>query len=129
MTELYLWALARHPSEAELKVTLDFFRRNETLPVLGARTVGLAGSPAGRGPLLATNAAIELVVEASRGTIELPSVRPLEAISGYRAIFDLRPDDSLAPINLSLHLALDGVALSETWFYQYSPPPFAERQI
>lgn len=83
----------------------------------------------GKLPLLATNAAIELVVEASRGTIELPSVRPLEAISGYRAIFDLRPDDSLAPINLSLHLALDDVALSETWFYQYSPPPFAERQI
>jgi glucans biosynthesis protein len=43
-------------------------------------------------------------------------------------MFDLIPsDDSPEPINLRLYLALDGQALTETWLYQYEPPPMAER--
>lgn len=83
----------------------------------------------GKLPLLAKDAQVELSVNASRGAIEIPSARPLASIDGYRVIFDLRPDDSLDPINLSVSLALDGMPLTETWFYQYSPPPFAERHF
>ena len=81
----------------------------------------------GKLPLLAAASKLEFKLEASRGTIELPSVRPLDAINGYRAIFDLRPDAALEPIDLRGHLVFDGAPLSETWVYQYSPPPLAER--
>ena len=43
-------------------------------------------------------------------------------------MFDLVPDDSEEPIDLRLYLALDGQALTETWMYQYGPPPVAQRQ-
>ncbi|MBV8062226.1 MAG: glucan biosynthesis protein, partial [Nevskia sp.] len=48
---------------------------------------------------------------------------------GRRAMFDLVPtDDSVEPINLRLYLrGGDGRALSETWVYQWTPPPPGER--
>ncbi len=71
---------------------------------------------------------IEPVITTSRGLIEIPSVRPLDAVQGYRAIFDLRPDDdSPEPINLRLFLRFDGKPLSETWQYQWTPPTLPER--
>lgn len=81
----------------------------------------------GKLPLLANDAKVELVITTNRGGIEIPSARPLTEINGYRAIFDLRPDDLTDPINLSAYLTLEGVALTETWFYQYSPPPLDQR--
>jgi periplasmic glucans biosynthesis protein len=76
------------------------------------------------------HAAVEPVIEASRGTIELTSARTLAEISGRRAIFDLKPsDDSTEPINLRLYLRLGDRTLSETWFYQWVPPPVAERKF
>ena len=83
----------------------------------------------GRLPLLARDAKVELVVTCSRGGIEIPSARPLDAINGYRALFDLKPDDSIDPINLTAQLTLDGIPLTEAWFYQYSPPPLTERTL
>ncbi len=82
----------------------------------------------GRLPLLARNVPLELKVETSRGRIEIPSVRPLDAIGGYRALFDLVPDDAEGPINLRVQLQLGGESLTETWLYQYTPPPLAERR-
>lgn len=79
-------------------------------------------------PLLAADAKVDLNVETSRGKIEIPSARPLFSIEGYRAIFDLVPDESADPINLRMFLSIDGEPLTETWFYQYSPPPLAERK-
>jgi hypothetical protein len=32
---------------------------------------------------------------------------------------------AVEPINLRLFLQLDGQALTETWIYQYTPPPLA----
>jgi glucans biosynthesis protein len=32
-------------------------------------------------------------------------------------------------VNLRLFLSLDGQALTETWLYQYTPPPAAQRKI
>ena len=83
----------------------------------------------GKLPLLADAARVDLKLEVSRGTTETTSCRPLDAIGGYRAIFDLVPDESSEPINIKLYLQFDGVPLSETWVYQYSPPPLEERRF
>jgi glucans biosynthesis protein len=69
------------------------------------------------------------VINASRGRIEVPSARRL-ASDEWRVIFDLAlSDDSTEPVNLRLFLSLDGQALTETWLYQYSPPPPAQRKL
>ncbi len=74
------------------------------------------------------DAAVEPVITASRGAIEIPSARPQHAIGGYRVMFDIRPDDAPDPVDLRLFLRLDGAALSETWLYQWTPPPLAEQR-
>jgi len=72
--------------------------------------------------LLGKNAKVEPVITASRGQIEIPAARPLEAVQGYRAMFDLKPTDhSSAPINLRLYLRANGQPLTETWLYQWTP--------
>jgi len=78
--------------------------------------------------LLTSKAQVKAMITVSRGTTELVSARPLDAIQGWRAMFDLRPDgESTAPINLRLYLQLDGQPLTETWLYQWTPPPMAQR--
>lgn len=67
------------------------------------------------------------VIDSSRGAVEFPTARPLEPVSGYRAVFDLRPDTGREPINLRLHLEADGRRLTETWLYQWSPPAASSR--
>jgi glucans biosynthesis protein len=80
--------------------------------------------------LLGEDAHIEPVISASRGTIEIASARPLHAINGWRAMFDLKlSDDSPEPVNLRLFLALNGQPLTETWLYQYTPPLPDQRHI
>ena len=70
------------------------------------------------------------VISASRGRVEITSVRPLRSINGYRAMFDLAlTDDSVEPINLRMYISADGQALSETWLYQYTPPPPAIAEV
>ncbi len=81
-------------------------------------------------PLLDPRTPVEAVVSATRGRIEVVSARPLAAINGWRAMFDLVPEtDSLGPVGLRLYLRADGQALSETWLYEYEPPPAAERRL
>jgi glucans biosynthesis protein len=83
-------------------------------------------------PLIGEKAQVTPVVSVSgsRGRIEIPSARPLKSINGWRAMFDLVPtDDSPEPINLRLYLALDGQPLTETWLYQYTPPPPDQRKV
>ncbi len=73
--------------------------------------------------MLPDDAAVEPVITVSRGMVELPSARPLHAIRGRRAIFDLRPtEDTREPIDMRLFLRLDGRPLTETWVYQWAPP-------
>ncbi len=80
--------------------------------------------------LLGEEARIEPLITASRGTIEITSARPQHEIKGWRAMFDLKlTDDSLEPINLRLFLALNGQPLTETWIYQYTPPPLDQRRF
>jgi glucans biosynthesis protein len=82
--------------------------------------VDFAGGDLG---MLGGDAKVEPVISTSRGQIELVSARPLESIHGYRAMFDLKPDDeSLAPVDLRMFLRVDGQPLTETWIYQWTPP-------
>lgn len=72
---------------------------------------------------LGRDAKVEPIITASRGQIEIASARPLKSVKGYRAMFDLKPnDDDAEPINLRLFLRSGGRALTETWLYQWTPP-------
>lgn len=88
--------------------------------------VDFAGGTLG---MLDRDAGVEAVVTASRGHLELVSARPLDAINGFRAMFDLVPDESTDPIELRLYLKLDEQALTETWLYQYLPPDPEDRNV
>ena len=81
-------------------------------------------------PLLGDDAHVQPVITASRGQVEITSARPLQSIKGWRAMFDLKlTDDSLEPINLRLYLAVNGQPMTETWIYQYTPPPVDQRKF
>lgn len=76
---------------------------------------------------LGRDAKLKPVITASRGEVEITSVRPLDSLKGYRAMFDLKPSGSpgqgTSPIDLRLYLSDEqGNALSETWLYQWTPP-------
>jgi glucans biosynthesis protein len=71
---------------------------------------------------LARDAKVEPVITLSRGTTEIVSARPLDAIKGWRAMFDVVPPDaSQEPIDIRLFLRLGEKALTETWLYQWTP--------
>lgn len=72
--------------------------------------------------LLGKDTKLTPVITASRGELELTSVRPLHSINGYRAMFDIKPDASPEPIDLRMYLAANGHPVTETWMYQWTPP-------
>jgi len=79
---------------------------------------------------LAKTEEVAPVISASRGVIEITSARPQAEIAGFRAMFDIKPtDESSEPIDLRLYLRLHGDALTETWIYQWTPPPPSERKF
>ena len=79
---------------------------------------------------LAENAHVVPVISSSRGRIEIPSARRIVTRAGeWRVMFDLAlTSDIVEPVNLRLYLSADGQALTETWLYQYTPPPPAQRK-
>jgi len=79
---------------------------------------------------LGENAHVVPVISSSRGRIELPSARRIVTRPGeWRVMFDLAlTSDIVEPVNLRLYLSADGQALTETWLYQYTPPPAAQRK-
>lgn len=78
---------------------------------------------------LAKSTEVVPVVTVSRGTIEVPSARPLQSIGGFRAMFDVKPpDESTQPIDIRLFLRHRGQPLTETWLYQWTPPSAAEQK-
>ncbi|GED22072.1 glucan biosynthesis protein [Halomonas halmophila] len=83
------------------------------------------------GPLpLDEGVEVEPVIDASAGRVEIASARPLDAIEGYRARFDVvPPDEGTEPINLRLYLKRGDQPLTETWVYQWTPPPVEERKL
>jgi len=68
-------------------------------------------------------------ITASSGEVLITSARRLNEIGGYRAMFDLKPTDSTTPIELRVYLSYRGQPMTETWLYQYQPPPLAERRF
>lgn len=84
----------------------------------------------GKLPMLGKDAEVKPVVTASAGKVELTSARPLKDIDGYRARLDLvPPDSSQEPIDLQVYLQMNGQPLTETWMYQWTPPPPTQRQL
>ncbi|TVM33176.1 glucan biosynthesis protein D [Oceanidesulfovibrio marinus] len=74
------------------------------------------------------DAEVKPIITTSAGRVEITSARPQHAIQGYRAMFDLvPPEGSQDPINIRLYLESNGKPLTETWLYQWTPPP-AEKQ-
>jgi glucans biosynthesis protein len=79
--------------------------------------------------LVDSNTKVEPVISVSRGRVEITSARPLAAVQGWRAMFDLVPDATTEPITVRLFLRADGQPLSETWIYEWAPPPLNERPL
>ena len=89
--------------------------------------VDFAGGPL---PMLGEKVEVDSVISVSRGEVELATTRPLAATGTFRTTFDLKSiGDSDAPVDLRLYLRLDGKPLSETWLYQWTPPPLQERRL
>ena len=79
---------------------------------------------------LGVDAVVTPVITASSGArIEITSARPLNAVRGYRALFDVVPNASTDPVELRLYLSCEGRALTETWLYQWLPPGVEERVL
>ena len=72
---------------------------------------------------------VEAVVTTSRGSVELVTAHFVPEFKGYRALFDIKPDERVDPIDLRLFLRIRGHALTETWIYQWTPPSLKERKI
>ncbi|HKW83296.1 MAG TPA: glucan biosynthesis protein D, partial [Burkholderiaceae bacterium] len=79
--------------------------------------------------LLDPRTKVEPVISVSSGRVEITSARPLASVHGCRAMFDLVPDATTTPITMRLYLSANGQPLSETWLYEWVPPPLAERQL
>jgi periplasmic glucans biosynthesis protein len=89
-------------------------------------TVDFAG---GDLPGLSRDADVDPVITASRGQIEHATVHAVPEFGGYRALFDVKlADDSPEPVDLRLYLRIRGRPLTETWIYQWVPPPPKERK-
>jgi len=78
---------------------------------------------------LAKDANVEAVISTSRGTTEHITAHYVEEFRGYRALFDIRPqEDSNDVIDVRLYLRIDGRPLTETWIYQWMPPSVKDRK-
>jgi len=72
---------------------------------------------------------IEPVIEVSSGTLKQVEILYVEPINGYRILFDWYPNsDDTAPVDMRMFLRTKDETLSETWLYQYFPPPPDKRQ-
>jgi glucans biosynthesis protein len=80
---------------------------------------------------LSKDANVEAMITTTHGsTTEHLTAHYVEEIKGYRVLFDLRPaDDSNDAIDLRMYLRIDGRPLTETWNYQWTPPPVKDRKV
>ncbi|MBR7889382.1 glucan biosynthesis protein D [Marinomonas sp. A79] len=82
--------------------------------------------------MLGQDAKVNAVITTSDGRTEIESARPLHSIDGYRAMFDLVPpseEGTPKPINMRVYLEANGQPLTETWQYQWTPPPVEDREL
>ncbi|MFO1468231.1 MAG: glucan biosynthesis protein D [Steroidobacteraceae bacterium] len=89
-------------------------------------TVDFAG---GDLPALLKDSEVEAVISTSRGTLEHVTAHQVPEFGGWRALFEVRlTDESLDPVDLRCFLRIRGRPLTETWIYQWNPPPLKERK-
>ena len=69
---------------------------------------------------------VEVVVNASRGTIGNAYALQVVGTERWRAFFDLYAGDGPEPVDLRCFLRLGGRTLTETWLYQYLPFDYGE---
>lgn len=68
-------------------------------------------------------------ITASSGTVKAIQAIYVKEFNGYRILFDWYPTSTASdPVNLRLYLKTGDRTLSETWLYQYFPPPAAQRR-
>lgn len=69
------------------------------------------------------------IITLSSGQYKQVEILYVEPNDCYRVLFDWYPDnESVTPINMRLFIKCKDQTLSETWLYQYTPPPAAERK-
>ncbi|SQC93178.1 Glucans biosynthesis protein D precursor [Cedecea neteri] len=72
---------------------------------------------------------IEPVITLSNGEAKQVEILYVEPFDGYRILFDWYPtNDSTDPVEMRMFLRCQGKAISETWLYQYFPPPPDKRK-
>ncbi|MDU6412098.1 MAG: glucan biosynthesis protein [Yersiniaceae bacterium] len=72
---------------------------------------------------------IEPVINVSAGRVNNIEILYVEPINGYRILFDWFPDsDKADPVEMRMFLRSHETTLSETWLYQYFPPPADKRK-
>ncbi|CAK9885435.1 MAG: Glucans biosynthesis protein D [Candidatus Erwinia impunctatus] len=77
----------------------------------------------------AADKGIEPVITVSAGSIRQVEILFVEPINGYRILFDWYPDnDTTTAIDMRMYLKSGNETLSETWLYQYAPPPVEKRK-
>lgn len=118
----------------DLEYRMFFAKRLPSHPPSG-RTVATRTSPMPNGPgrrfildfasgplnELKAGEAVDLVVTASRGQIQTRTVQKNMATGGWRAFFDLIPEEGRVS-DLRAFLKLGDDVLTETWSYQWPPP-------
>jgi glucans biosynthesis protein len=77
---------------------------------------------------LSRDAAVEAVINTSHGQTEHVTAHYVEEFHGYRALFDVKPDDSVEPIDMRMYLRINGRPLTETWIYLWTPPSLKDRK-
>jgi glucans biosynthesis protein len=65
---------------------------------------------------------IEVIVTAERGRVIKPFSHRILGTKRWRALFELELADR-NPVDLRAYLRMDGKPLTETWLWQYNPPP------
>lgn len=72
---------------------------------------------------------IEPVITLSSGKVSNIEILYVKPMDGYRILFDWTPtSDAVDPVELRMYLRTGQEALSETWLYQYFPPPPDKRK-
>ena len=89
-------------------------------------TAPVVTSPA----LVADGSASTVVVTAFAAAVPEPTVPALDEVwlRGSTHVHAKPSGDSVEPIDMRLYLKLGEQALSETWLYQWTPPPKDERR-
>jgi glucans biosynthesis protein len=90
--------------------------KNKRKIVIDFRGGPIAGLPE------SARATVEVVVSAEGGTVDNVYSHRVVGTDRWRAFFDVAAAGA-GPVDLRLFLRLDGRPLTETWLWQYNPPP------